>query len=59
MEKCILGIRSRTSIRSTPTRHSVDTSIACMALSIGPEDLKRDLASFITIGIMRDWSVMR
>jgi uncharacterized protein len=40
------GIRSKTSIRSTPTRHFVDTSIACMALSIGPEDLKRDLPSF-------------
>ena len=40
------GIRSKTSIRSTPTRHFVDTSIACMALSIGPEDLKHDLPSF-------------
>jgi len=40
------GIRSKTSIRSTPTRHFVDTSIACMALSIGPEDLKRDSSSF-------------
>ncbi|MDP4277444.1 MAG: DUF4143 domain-containing protein [Bacteroidota bacterium] len=40
------GIRSKTSIRSTPTKHFVDTSIACMALSIGPEDLKRDLSSF-------------
>lgn len=40
------SIRSKTSIRSTPTRHFVDTSIACMALSIGPEDLKRDLSTF-------------
>ncbi|MDD4033499.1 MAG: DUF4143 domain-containing protein [Bacteroidales bacterium] len=40
------GIRSKTSIRSTPTRHFVDTSIACTALSISPEDLKRDLTSF-------------
>ena len=40
------NIRSKTSIRSTPTRHFVDTSIACRALGIGPEDLKRDLESF-------------
>lgn len=40
------GIRSKTSIRSSPTRHFVDTSIACMALSISPEDLKHDLSSF-------------
>ena len=40
------GIRSKTSIRSTSTRHFVDTSIACRALGIGPEDLKRDLESF-------------
>lgn len=39
-------IRSKTSIRSTPTRHFVDTSIACRALGIGPDDLKRDLESF-------------
>lgn len=40
------NIRSKTSIRSTPTRHFIDTSIACRALGIGPEDLKRDLESF-------------
>ena len=40
------NIRSKTSIRSTPTRHFTDTSIACRALGIGPEDLKRDLESF-------------
>lgn len=40
------AIRSKTSIRTSPTRHFVDTSIACSALSIGPEDLKRDLESF-------------
>ena len=40
------NIRSKTSIRTTPTRHFVDTSIACRALSIGPDDLKRDLNSF-------------
>ena len=40
------NIRSKTSIRSTPTRHFVDTSIACRSLGVGPEDLKRDLNSF-------------
>ncbi len=39
-------IRPKTSIRSTPTRHFVDTSIACRVLGIGPDDLKRDLESF-------------
>ena len=40
------NIRSKTSIRSTPTRHFVDTSIACRALGIGPADLMNDLDSF-------------
>ncbi len=40
------NIRSKTSIRSTPTRHFVDTSIACRALGISPEDLKKDPESF-------------
>ena len=40
------SIRSKTSIRSTPTRHFVDTSIACRALSISPNDLLNDLESF-------------
>ena len=40
------NIRSKTSIRTTPTRHVVDTSIACMALQIGPDDLTNDLGSF-------------
>ena len=40
------NIRSKTSIRSTPTRHFVDTSIACRALNIFPEDLLNDLTSF-------------
>lgn len=40
------NIRSKTSIRSTPTRHFIDTSIACRALGIDPEDLKRDMESF-------------
>ncbi len=40
------NIRSKTSIRSTPTRHFIDTSIACRALGVMPEDLHRDLESF-------------
>lgn len=40
------NIRSKTSIRSTPTRHFVDTSIACRALNITPSDLMNDLNSF-------------
>lgn len=40
------SIRSKTSIRSTPTRHFVDTSIACRALNISPKDLINDLESF-------------
>ena len=40
------NIRSKTSIRTTPTRHFIDTSIACRALNIFPEDLMNDLESF-------------
>lgn len=40
------NIRSKTSVRSTPTRHFVDTSIACRSLGVGPQDLMRDLESF-------------
>ena len=40
------NIRSKTSIRSTPTRHFVDTSIACRALNISPADLMKDLDTF-------------
>ncbi|MCH5347396.1 MAG: ATP-binding protein [Muribaculaceae bacterium] len=40
------SIRSKTTIRSTPTRHFVDTSIACRALNISPSDLMADLESF-------------
>ena len=40
------NIRSKTSIMSTPTRHFVDTSIACRSLGVNPDDLKRDLNSF-------------
>lgn len=40
------NIRSKTSIRTTPTRHFTDTSIACRALNIYPNDLLNDLNSF-------------
>ncbi len=40
------NIRSKTSIRSTPTRHFVDTSIACRALNIFPDDMMKDLETF-------------
>ena len=40
------NIRSKTSIRSTPTRHFVDTSIACRSLGVSPADLMNDLNSF-------------
>lgn len=46
MEAWNPNIRSKTSIRSTPTRHFVDTSIACRSLGVSLEDLKRDLESF-------------
>jgi len=40
------NIRSKTSIRATPTRHFVDTSIACRALNISPNDLLNDARTF-------------
>ena len=40
------NIRSKTSIRSTPTRHFVDTSIACRSLGVSPGDFMKDLNSF-------------
>ena len=46
MESWNPNIRSKTSIRSTPTRHFVDTSIACRSLGVSPDDLKHDLNSF-------------
>ena len=46
MEAWNPNIRSKTSIRSTPTRHFVDTSIACRSLGVSPDDLKLDLESF-------------
>ena len=39
-------LRSKTVVRSTPTRHFVDTSIATSALGITPADLMNDLESF-------------
>jgi len=46
MEAWCPNIRSKTSIISTPTRHFVDTSIACQALGIYPNDLLKDFNSF-------------
>lgn len=40
------AIRSKTAIVATPTRHFVDTSIACQALGIYPNDLINDFNSF-------------
>ncbi len=40
------NIRSKTSIRSTPTRHFIDTSLACRSLGLSPKDLMHDLESF-------------
>lgn len=46
MEAWNPNLRSKTSIRSTPTRHFVDTSIACRSLGVNPLDLMNDLESF-------------
>lgn len=43
MEAWSPNIRSKTSIRSTPTRHFADASLACCALGIEPADLMGDL----------------
>ncbi|MCH4155383.1 MAG: DUF4143 domain-containing protein [Muribaculaceae bacterium] len=40
------NLRSKAVVRSTSTRHFVDTSIACQALGIKPSDLINDLNSF-------------
>lgn len=40
------NLRSKTSIRSTPTRHFIDPSIGCKALGLGPNDLINDLKTF-------------
>ena len=46
MESWNPNIRSKTSIRTSEVRHFVDTSIACSALSISPDDLMSDLNTF-------------
>ena len=46
MEAWCPSIRSKTAIMTTPTRHFVDTSIACQALGIAPNDLMNDFNSF-------------
>ena len=46
MEAWNPNIRSKTTIRSTPTRHFVDTSIACRSLGVSPADLMKDFNSF-------------
>ena len=40
------NIRSKATIRTTPTRHFVDTSIATSVLGVTPDDLMNDLSSF-------------
>ena len=40
------NLRSKTAIRTTNTRHFVDTSIACQALNITPQKLIKDLNTF-------------
>lgn len=40
------NIRSKAAIRTTNTRHFVDTSIACCALNISPSDLLNDSKTF-------------
>ena len=40
------NLRSKAAIRTTPTRHFVDTSIATSVLGITPSDLMNDLQSF-------------
>lgn len=40
------NIRSKAAIRTTATRHFVDTSIACCALNISPSDLLNDSKTF-------------
>lgn len=46
MEAWCPNLRSSTTIRTTPTRHFVDTSIACRALSISPNDLLLNANTF-------------
>ncbi len=46
MEAWNPNFRSKTVIRSTPTRHFSDPSIAAAVLNINPEDLMNDIESF-------------
>ena len=41
-----LNLRSSVAVRTTPTHHFIDTSIATCALGISPADLLNDLKSF-------------
>ena len=41
-----LNLRTTVSVRTAPTRHFVDTSIAAAALNIKPADLTNDMKSF-------------
>ncbi|MBQ7171282.1 MAG: ATP-binding protein [Clostridia bacterium] len=41
-----LNLRTSVSVRTAPTRHFVDTSIAAAALGINPADLMNDMKSF-------------
>ena len=41
-----INLRSSVAVRSAPTRHFVDTSIACASLNILPENLLNDMNSF-------------
>lgn len=40
------NLRSKTAIRTTNTRHFVDTSIACQALNVTPQKLIKDLHTY-------------
>ena len=40
------NLRSKTAIRSTPTRYFGDSSLACAALRLGPNDLVNDSKTF-------------
>lgn len=40
------NLRSKTAIRTSDTRYFVDSSVACAALGLGPDDLINDLNTF-------------
>ena len=46
IEAWSVNLRSKTTIRTTPTRHFVDASIAALALEISPNDLLNDANTF-------------